>query len=286
MGFYKIENKNLSLVFDNDAYTLETLDLGSADNDIATTSGIGEIGEMVSSSKLGGRNVNITGYILANSKEEMYKRKQYFYNIVSPVNSFVLFDKSGTKILNLQATATPKLSTTNYLNSDYLCMFSLDCFAANPCWTDYYSVTSNIVMWLPMFHFPLEIPKDEGVIVGLREPKLIATIENVGSLTTGIVIKFIAKGTLTNPALTNVDTGETIRIEKEMNAGDIVTINTNYGEKSIIDKDGNNMFKYLDLDNCSFLQLNAGTNNYKYSADTNEENLEVQIIYKQLYLGV
>lgn len=286
MGFYKIESKNLSLVFDNQAYTLETLDLGSADNTLNTTSGIGEIGVITTSSKLGGRNANITGYILANSKEEMQQRKQYFYKIVTPVNTFTLFDKSGTKVLNLQATSTPKLSTTNYLNSDYLCMFSLDCFAANPCWTDYYPVTANIAMWLPMFHFPLEIPKDEGIIVGLREPKLIATIENAGSFTTGIIIKFIAKGTLTNPSLTNVDTLETIKIIKEMNAGDEITINTNYGQKSIVDKNGNNLFKYLDLDNCKFLQLNSGTNNYKYAADSDEQNLEVQIIYKQLYLGV
>lgn len=286
MGFYKIESKNLSLVFDNETYTLETLDLGSANNTLNNTSGMGEVGVVTTSNKLDGRDVNITGYILASSKEEMFKRKQYFYNIVSPSNTFTLFDKSGSKVMNLQATATPKLSTTSYLNSDYLCMFSLDCFAANPCWIDFYPVTANIAMWLPMFHFPLEIPKNEGIIVGLREPKLIATIENAGSLTTGLIIKFIAKGTLTNPSLTNVDTREVIRLEKEMQAGEEITINTNYGQKSIVDKDGNNMFKYLDLDNCTFLQLNAGTNNYRYAADTYEENLEVQITYKQLYLGV
>ena len=44
-------------------------------------------------------------------------------------------------------------------------------------------------------------------------------------------------------------------------------------------------FRYLDVDS-SYLQLAVGDNLFRYSADTNAENLEVSIYHNNLYLGV
>lgn len=290
MDFYKFEKGNKALVFDNVCYTLSSLDLGKALNKLSTTDGLGEIGVLINASKVDKRDVAISGYILADNEADMYTRKQYFFNMINPLETFDLIDKTSTKRMTLQATATPKFSTNSYLNSKFLCMFSLDCMAANPCWKDYTDRQNNVALWLGVFHFPLVIPQTEGIITGLREPKLIADIINSGNLPTGMIIQFVATGTVTNPYLLDINSRECLKISKTMSAGEVITINTNYGHKDVIghigEADESNYFQYLDLDNCNFLQLAVGTNQFKYDADSNSENLEIKIVYNQNYLGV
>ena len=65
-------------------------------------------------------------------------------------------------------------------------------------------------------------------------------------------------------------------------------LSTGYGEKSVkLSRGGveSDAFRYLDVDS-SYLQLAVGDNLFRYSADTNAENLEVSIYHNNLYLGV
>ena len=68
----------------------------------------------------------------------------------------------------------------------------------------------------------------------------------------------------------------------------MLTVSTGYGEKSVKPTRGGvttDAFRYLDVDS-SYLQLAVGDNLFRYSADTNTENLEVSIYHNNLYLGV
>lgn len=279
----RFEKGDKALVFDNVCYTLNMLDMGTAANKITTTGGLNEIGVIATGNKVDSRKVVITGFVLAKTAAEMEQRKRYLFRMINPTETFDLIKDS--KRITLQASNTAKASTDNYRNNDRLFMFSLECLAVNPCWQDINNHTENVAMWLPMFHFPLVVPKTDGIIMGLKEPKLIADITNNGDMPTGMIIEFSAKGTLTNPSLLDINTRQKIRLIKQLAAGDVISINTNYGNKQIV-CDTENYFQYLDLDNSDFLQLNVGENQFKYDADTNSENLEVKIIYNQSYLGV
>ena len=111
---------------------------------------------------------------------------------------------------------------------------------------------------------------------------------NSGDVKSGIRIEFRALGALTNPQLLNVNTQEFIKANLALEAGDVLTVSTGYGEKSVkllrggVETDA---FRYLDVDS-SYLQLAVGDNLFRYSADTNAENLEVSIYHNNLYLGV
>jgi len=127
-----------------------------------------------------------------------------------------------------------------------------------------------------------------GIIMGLREPSLIVNALNTGNVESGMIIEFKALGTLTNPSILNVETQEFFKVNKSMVAGEIITVNTNVGAKKVIDNLNGvetNILNLIDLDS-TFLQLGVGDNLLRYDADTNLDNLEVNIYYNPFYLGV
>ena len=111
---------------------------------------------------------------------------------------------------------------------------------------------------------------------------------NEGDVSTGMRIEFRATGTLLNPVLLNMDTREYIRINAELQAGDVVTVNTEYGSKSAtLSRNGvtENYFRYIDVDS-TFMQLEIGKNVFRYDAEDNIDALEVTLYHSNKYLGV
>ncbi len=127
-----------------------------------------------------------------------------------------------------------------------------------------------------------------GIIMGLREPSLIVNVYNNGDVKCGLKIEFRAKGSVKNPSLFNVNTREYIKINKTMAAGEIINVNTSYGHKKIeseLNGVKTNIMNYLALP-FYFLQLDPGDNLFRYDAEENLNNLEVNIFFTPQYLGV
>lgn len=169
--------------------------------------------------------------------------------------------------------------------------FTVDLMCVNPFWQDIDQSKVDIALWIGDFHFPLFIPKDKGITMGHRAPSLIVNVVNKGQVSTGMIIEFKAKGTLTNPSLFNVNTREFIKINKGMVAGEVIKINTNFGKKKILQELNGvttNILNYIDVvgGGNTFLQLEPGDNLFRYDADSNLDNLEVSIYYSNNYLGV
>ncbi len=168
--------------------------------------------------------------------------------------------------------------------------FTIQLSCLNPFWREEAETREDIATWIGGFEFPvpdgLEITPDWEI--GYRQPSLIVNVFNSGDVKSGIRIEFRALGALTNPQLLNVNTQEFIKANISLEAGDVLTVSTGYGEKSVKLLSGgveSDAFRYLDVDS-SYLQLAVGDNLFRYSADTNAENLEVSIYHNNLYLGV
>ena len=129
---------------------------------------------------------------------------------------------------------------------------------------------------------------EEGIEIGYREPSLIVNIYNTGDVACGMKIQFKALATVVNPSLFNVNTREYFKINKTMEAGEIITVTTHFQNKRVeLNKNGvvSNAFNWIDL-NSTFLQLEPGDNFFRYDADEGIDNLEVSIYYTPQYLGV
>ncbi len=122
---------------------------------------------------------------------------------------------------------------------------------------------------------------------GYRQPSQIITIENDGDAACGCEIIFHALGTLSNPSLLNVKTGEYMRLLTEMTAGQEIRVYTHFAGKRVELRDGTgitNAFALIDTGS-TFLQLAPGKNVMKYDAAANLDLLECTVVYRPLFLG-
>lgn len=164
----------------------------------------------------------------------------------------------------------------------------IDLICHDPYWTSGNPVKTEIAFWQPAWEFPLSIDHEMGMEFGFRSPTLIVNVNNEGHADTGMIIKFVATKTVVNPTLTNVETMEFMKIKRTMEAGDILTINTNDFKKSItLTRAGITTNAFNDIVfGSTFLKLLVGDNLFRYSSDEYEEFLEVSIYHDNRYVGV
>ena len=272
------------ITFDNKSYVLNEKDLGTAAITLSTYKGNNQIGVKVSGRTLDTRDISIVGYILAEDKEEMLQKKRNLQKLVNPFEDFYLvIDKYRIQV---SASQSIEYAIAHYENNKWLCKFLIAGTCGNPCFTEINPVIVPVAYWQANFHFPLTMTEGNTVVMGVRQPAMIKMIDNVGETEIGMQIRFRANvNDITNPYIMNLLTQEKLQLNCTMSAGEVIEVNTNYGEKSVIQNGSTDYFYTMDLDS-DFLQLHQGENYLRYGADTNEENLEIDIEYRPQYLEV
>ena len=124
-----------------------------------------------------------------------------------------------------------------------------------------------------------------GMIMGYRTLHKEVVLANDGDVPTGVQIQFIAKrGSVKNPKITNVKTGQYMRVHCDMLLGDILLIDTD-PRHQVIELNGINFYHHIDRKSEPF-ELEVGDNYLEYNADENYTNLDVNLYYRPKYLGV
>lgn len=141
------------------------------------------------------------------------------------------------------------------------------------------------------FRFPFHFP-DGAFKISKRIDSVFATIYNPGEAKTDMQIVFTARARVENPALIDVETGNTARLRFTMEAGDVITIDTEKGGKKItLLRNGvsTNIFNYMEHP-FTFFTLNSGNNTFKYDAKSGVKNLDIVIRFTAkfgaIYTGV
>lgn len=139
----------------------------------------------------------------------------------------------------------------------------------------------------PLFEFPFSIPA-EGVPFSEVLLYVEKSILNYGDIVTGVLIKINALGTIENPKIYNVETREHMILNINLLRGDVVEINTRFGEKSItLIRDGveSSIVGSLE-DGSTWFQLEVGDNVFTLNADSGIENMFVSFTVIDQYEGV
>ncbi|NFA60817.1 phage tail family protein [Clostridium sporogenes] len=288
-------NKKEKFIFENEKgqqiefsiwspFFLQNIDgISGLKNTIYSSKGMGQDGSTCVGSTLDDRNIVIQGAITEN--KELNREK--LLSIINPKlkSKLIYIDGNIKKYVECIVETAPIIPKENNPK------FQISLLCNNPYWKDYIDSKVNIALWKGDFHFPLVIPVNKGITMGHREPSLIVNVLNNGQVKTGMIIEFFARGTLSNPSLFNVNTREFIKINKGMVAGEKFIINTNYSKKKILREFNGvttDILNYLDIvgGGDTFLQLDVGDNLFRYNADSNLDNLEVNIYFSPQYLGV
>lgn len=256
-------------------------------NTIYSTSSMGQHGDTYAGNRIEPREIEIYGKIQDPDKDTQLRLRRDALKILNPELDGTLYYIYGdfTRKIGAKVKESPR-----FTHKDISQEFSIVFKCLDPFWNEESEQRTDVASWIGDWEFPCEIDKDdpEDMIFGHHEESIIVDVYNAGHVSTGMKVVFRALGALSNPQLFNVNTREFIKVNFDMVAGDVITVDTSYGNKSItLQRSGEetNLYRYMDADS-TFLQLDIGDNIFRYDADAGETNLEVTVYFAQKYLGV
>ena len=290
-----VTNKELQLGMDNEEYLIEEggIDWGTIETNHSTFQYPTQIGVYKTSTQLGTREPSITGWIVGKTISEIEDKKLVLSKTVNPLQDIRIV-ADGYYLEGVPAT-TVKFSSSYKENNEVMCKYLIQVFCPFPMWNRVSEIGVSIADTQGMFGFPL-IFKPEGNIFGLRKNSLFTDVYNYGAIEVGMQLTLVARGVVNNPMVMNIKTKEYIKINKTLQEGETVVINTSKGERSVMGVSPNGVkssyFSYFDYDN-SWLQLPVGTSTFTYKtydSDGNEDDtykrLDVNVSYRPVLYSI
>jgi len=283
---YKNElGKSLEISHSSVFFLQKVEGLGAIKNIIYTQKSPNQDGVTVTKDSLDLRDITIEGSINSTDREKVLAHRRILLQTFNPKLKGRLEYQLGEfkKEIDCKVEYAPILPHTD----SKFKKFQIQLYCPNPFFKDTVESKEEIAIWRGSLEFPLELT-EVGIETGYRESSLIVNIFNAGDVECGIKIQFKALATVANPSIVNVDTMEYFKINKTMEAGEIITVTTHFQNKRVeLYKNGvvSNAFNWIDLES-TFLQLDVGDNLLRYNADEGIDNLEVSIWHTPQYLGV
>lgn len=277
-----------SILFDRDDsdFVLDEVDLGVVNGTHHSYKYVNQIGIYINSTTLEQRTVSIKGYVIGDDYGLLEENKNTLNRFINPLQAvdITILDKYK---LTFKPDYSIKYSAPYKDNNEVLCKFLIQGTCPDPLFTTL-GEQSAVIGTVKKFHFPLIIPQNVGILMGLRTSSLFLNLNNTGDVATGMLIEFTCTSNVKNPKLINVDTQEFIQIDKTIVPGEKIVVSTISGEKYIrgtLNGVESNYFGYLNYES-TWMQLNTGLNTLKYDADDNLTGLEVSVSFLPRLLEV
>jgi phage-related protein len=265
----------------------DVLGLSDVRNTNYMTSSAGQDGDTFISGRIERREIEIVGNIKAKDKTEIHTLRRELNRTLNPQYSGTLTYSLGdfNRVIDCRINSAPVFRRGVIFEQ-----FTVRLVCPNPFWRELDIQRDDIAAWIGGMEFDSDsgLELNDDWQIGYLEPQQIMNIYNAGDVSASVIAEFRALGTASNPQLTNIKTGEFMKFNVNLSAGDMLTVNTGYGEKRATITQGgttSDALQYLDVDS-TFVQLSAGDNLYQFSADTNEENIECTVRHNNNYLGV
>lgn len=175
-------------------------------------------------------------------------------------------------------------STGKYGYRDY----DISLICPDPFFYALEDISVALANWETNFHFEHAF-LSEGEVIGYKSDETIKQIYNEQAADgVGVTITLESVGSVTNPSIVRVESGEKIEIGSESNpftmtAGHKLIITTSTNNKHVY-YDGVEINQYLTEDSV-FLQLMRGYNTIGYAADAGSGNMIVSISYRLKFAG-
>lgn len=270
-------------------YILKEADWGTIQATHNQTRYVKQIGTTLVSTVLGIRDIEISGWVIARNTNQMITRKTNLNNFFNPLHDYQI-EYLGYK-LGVIFNQSIRYAREIKGNNEVICEWKIEGISTDPL---FYEIGSNATESTDSdakFMFPCSFNSNtKEVVFGEVKLNSIIAIMNTGQVDVGLQIYIKCFGPVTNPIITNVQTGEFIKINKVLSEGEEIFINTSIGNKSIKGRtnpnsDYTNYYNYRDFES-SWLQLIAGISYFVVTAEGNYENLKVVFNFNRAYMEV
>lgn len=236
-------------------------------------------GAKYNSSRVNERNIVLTVYITRDAEAARVNLYRYF----PPKRKCALYFKNGVRDVCIEGYVETLECDLYELGQQ--AQISILC--PDPYFQSVSGVSVEIGKLLPLFEFPFAIEK-EGVELSQLYSDMVGAVTNEGDVESGMIMELFASGKVVNPRIYNTQTRRNIGLAMEMRQGDVVTINTHVGEKSVTLLRGgvkSNAINRL-TDRPDWLRLETGKNTFTYKCQAGDENLHVTFRFRPRYMGV
>lgn len=253
-----------------------------------------QTGETITFSAIGTRDISIAGWIIGKTLAEIEKKKRTLSVVINPMQEIHI--DVGSYRLDGKPSSNVTYSKTYQENNDVMCKFLIQVFCPFPLFKYRGGIEKTSETITGMFHFPLIIHKNLPVTNGLTFSKIknerFVDILNDGTVAVGCTITMRVankrNAIVNNPTLINISTRQQIKINKVLQIGEAVIINTTKGQRDVIggvNGKYQNYLDYFDLDN-TWLEIPVGMSTYTvrtYNAAGNPDDtykyLDLSIVY-------
>lgn len=236
-------------------------------------------GSIYNSGQLGNRNIVL--YIKIHNDAESNRINLYKYFQLKKM--IRIFYENNTRSVYIDGYV--ETFETEYFSMNEVVQISIIC--PNPYWKADEETQIDFSNTIDLFEFPFSIP-EEGIEFSRIEYITTAYINN-GEIESGMTIEFRANTSqILNPKFINRTTQEYFALNFDMNAGDIIRVNTRRGEKSVmLIRDGVETNIINDMQTGSkWVHLAPGLNELSYECDEGQANLTVYVYATKCYEGV
>lgn len=244
--------------------------------DVVTTSISGVDGGRFKSSRIEMRNIVI--HIAVKGAVE--KNRIALYEVFDNGEPCIIYFQNGTRNVFCQGYCEDVNGDLFSINQT----IQVSILCPDPFLKDISESVFDFSFEKARFTFPFSIDSN-GIAFSVYEEKRETNIVNIGDVTSGIVVTMHAvDGSVVNPAVYNVSTGEFFKVNTTLSNGNELVINTNVGSRGAW-KNGSSIFKDI-ADGSSWLKVIRGGSTFTYNADSGVNFLNVKISFNPKYKGV
>ena len=219
--------------------------------------------------------------ILGENRQEIFDRRlliiKHFNTILGPGTLIWEQEDGTTYYIDCIAKATlPEGEAQSRVHQVVI----VELFAPNPYWYDPTQWEQVMVGFSGGFSLPFSLPVSFGIVGSQVE------VNNLGNVETPVLIYLY--GEVVNPVIQNLTTDEEISVVQTVPDGDILIINTAFGEKSAMILCGGeyeNAFEYVDPDSI-FWKLPPGESTIRYTVTSQGANARCILYYYHRFSGV
>lgn len=237
-------------------------------------------GSRFNSSRKGTRNIVITAVI----EGEIERNRLALYRYAPPKYPVRFYFKNANRDVFIDGYV--ESHECSPFESRQLAQISIIC--PQPFFKSVSDESIEFSSVVPLFQFAFSTNEGEPAAFSEILQNNEQNIYTGGDVETGVIIELKATGTVVNPTIYNRGTGEKFALRMTLQESDVVTINTNTGEKSVtLLRDGveTNILNYASLTN-DWFTLRYGDNAFTYEAESGYDFMQLKMIVADKFEGV
>ena len=269
------------LVFEKDIKLVEINGTGAENVEIQTQKAPFQDGATLIDTLLNEREISLEVVLLGENRQDIYEKRRMVSNIFNSKLGVgkLVWEQEDITVASKAVSRGVEFLGGESLGGYQRCVINL--YAPDPFWQDEEEKNVQMASMISMFEFPLRLSTQMGTAGDKR------IIENEGDAPAPVEIVF--NGPAVKPRVENETTGQFIEVDRELEGGDRLKINTAFGNKSVViereNGDIESAFSYINL-NSEFWQLEVGENVLTYSAEQGADDATVNVYWKNRYIGV